>query len=70
MTPETVFNELRAQDKAQLLIDSVAMSPALVIEEFREWAELEMVPQFHELLYDVQDAIMPELKRRGREVEG
>ena len=66
MTAEEVFNALTVDGKIQLLEKWVDIPPEAIRQEVASWVAGDVEPRFSDLLYDVQDAIVPELSRRGR----
>jgi hypothetical protein len=64
MTPAQVFNGLYAQEKAKLLEEACdAVSREEIEREFALWAKTDQTPTFNDLHYDVQEAILPALRR-------
>jgi hypothetical protein len=66
MTPAQVFDSLTALEKAEILAGRCdAVTPEAIAHEFVLWALGGSVPGFGDLHYDVQEAILPALRRRA-----
>jgi hypothetical protein len=64
MNAEEVFNALTVDGKIQLLEKAdLEISPEEIRREVAEWMLADMEPRFSDLLYDVQDAVLPALRR-------
>lgn len=64
MTPEQVFDALTVDGKIQLLEEKVDVAPEAIRQTVAAWVAADRSPRFSDLIYDVQDAIIPELNRR------
>ena len=63
MTAEEIFNALTVDGKIQLLEKMVEIPPEAIRKEVASWVAGGMEPRYSNLLYDVQDAILPALRR-------
>ena len=64
MTPEQAFDALTVDGKIQLLEKaSLEVSPEEIRRQVAAWVLADMDPKFSDLIYDVQDAILPALRR-------